>query len=86
MTETNRIKPSDEVKLTVYQNGRAVDSFEGTGFKELDELVTEVFENSNLDDRNREDYVFKVTNISTGTSARYRVNAGGHLKLIPELN
>ncbi|MCI5627102.1 MAG: hypothetical protein MR333_05740 [Porphyromonadaceae bacterium] len=31
-----------------------------------------------------EDYVFRVTDLSDGTSARYRINAGGNLKLIVE--
>lgn len=31
-----------------------------------------------------EDYVFRVMDLSDGTSARYRINAGGNLKLIVE--
>jgi len=37
------------------------------------------------DDENKadiRDYVFEVSNITTGTSARYRVNAHGNVKLI----
>ena len=33
-----------------------------------------------------EDYVFRVSDLATGTSARYRVNAGGNLKILPEEN
>ena len=33
-----------------------------------------------------ENYVFTVTNETTGTSARYRVNAGGHVRILPELH
>lgn len=32
-----------------------------------------------------ENYVFTVANLTLHTSARYRVNAGGHVKLLPEL-
>lgn len=31
-----------------------------------------------------ENYVFTVTDLTSGTSERYRVNAGGHVRLIPE--
>lgn len=31
-----------------------------------------------------EDYVFRVTNLADNSSARYRINAGGNAKIIPE--
>ena len=35
-------------------------------------------------DRSAEDYVFTVTNLTNGTSARYRINAGHHEVILPE--
>lgn len=31
-----------------------------------------------------EDYVYTVTDLTTGTTARYRINAGGHVRILPE--
>ena len=32
-----------------------------------------------------ENFVFTVSNLTTGTSARYRVNAGGHVRILAEV-
>lgn len=50
----------------------------------MEQAVGNAFDNSGRADKDIEDYVFRVTNLADHTSARYRVNAGGNVKLIPE--
>lgn len=80
----NRIHPIDDVLVELYLEGKKVDTYEGSGFHTIDEAVRSAYESSKREYVNIEDYVFRVTNLSEHTSARYRVNAGGNLKLIPE--
>ena len=42
------------------------------------------YRNPEADANAIEDYVFTVNNLTTGATARYRVNAGGHVRLIVE--
>lgn len=80
----NRIRPIDDVLVELYLEGKRVDTYEGSGFHTIDEAVRSAYESSKREYVNIEDYVFRVTNLAEHTSARYRVNAGGNLKLIPE--
>lgn len=80
----NRIHPIDDVLVELYLGGKKVDTYEGSGFHTIDEAVRSAYESSKREYVNIEDYVFRVTNLAEHTSARYRVNAGGNLKLIPE--
>lgn len=80
----NRIRPIDDVLVELYLDGKRVDTYEGSGFHTIDEAVRSAYESSKREYVNIEDYVFRVTNLAEHTSARYRVNAGGNLKLIPE--
>lgn len=80
----NRIRPIDDVFVELYLEGKKVDTYEGSGFHTIDEAVRSAYESSKREYVNIEDYVFRVTNPAEHTSARYRVNAGGNLKLIPE--
>ncbi len=80
----NRIRPIDDVLVELYLGGKKVDTYEGSGFHTIDEAVRSAYESSKREYVNIEDYVFRVTNFAEHTSARYRVNAGGNLKLIPE--
>lgn len=80
----NRIRPIDDVIVELYLDGKKVDTYEGSGFHTIDEAVKSAYESSKREYVNIEDYVFRVTNLAEHTSARYRVNAGGNLKLIPE--
>lgn len=84
MDMSNHINPLDDVRVEIYEDGKKVDTYQGSGFHTLDEAVTNAYEGSRQ--RNGiEDYIFTVENLSTGTSARYRIDAGGHLRIIPEL-
>ena len=80
----NRIRPTDDVLVELYLEGKEVDTYEGSGFHTVDEAVRSAYESSKREYVNIEDYVFRVTNLAEHTSARYRVNAGGNVKLIPE--
>lgn len=80
----NRIRPTDKVLVELYLDGKKVDTYEGTGFHTVEQAVSNAFDNPERADTNIEDYVFRVTNLADHTSARYRVNAGGNVKLIPE--
>lgn len=80
----NRIRPIDDVLVELYLEGKKVDTYEGSGFHTIDEAVRSAYESSKREYVNIEDYVFRVTNLAEHTSVRYRVNAGGNVKLIPE--
>lgn len=80
----NRIRPADDVRVELDFGGQKLDAFQGSGFHTVDEAVHAAFHASRRPDLNIQDYVYKVTNLTTGTSARYRLNAGGHLRILPE--
>lgn len=80
----NRIHPIDEVLVEFYYDGKKVDTYEGSGFHAVEEAIQNAYDGSTRANVNIEDYVFRVTNLGDSTSARYRVNAGGNVKLIPE--
>lgn len=79
----NRIHPADDVLVELYLDGKKVDSYEGSGYHSVEEAIRNSFDGSERANLNIEDYVFRVTNLADDTSARYRVNAGGNVKLIP---
>lgn len=80
----NRIHPTDDVLVELYLEGKKVDTYEGSGFHTVDEAVRSAYESSERANVNIEDYVFRVTDLTGRTSARYRVNAGDNIKILPE--
>lgn len=80
----NRIRPIDDVMVEMYFDDKLVDTYQGSGYHTVEEAVRTAFEGSEREYVNIEDYVFRVINLTDSTSARYRVNAGGNVKLIPE--
>lgn len=85
MTMTqNRIHPADDVLVELYFDGKKIDTYEGSGFHTIEEAVCNAYDGSERANVNIEDYVFRVTNLADKTSARYRVNAGGNVKILPE--
>jgi hypothetical protein len=80
----NRIHPIDDVLVELYLDGKKADSYEGSGFHSVEQAIQNAYDGSERKNLNIEDYVFRVTNLADNTSARYRVNAGGNVKLIPE--
>lgn len=80
----NRLHTADRVLVEIYLEGKEVGSYEGTGFHNVEQAVQDAVRRSGRAVEDIEDYVFRVTDLSDGTSARYRINAGGNLKLIVE--
>ncbi|MBO5028518.1 MAG: hypothetical protein J6C59_02775 [Muribaculaceae bacterium] len=80
----NRLHAADRVLVEIYLEGKEVGSYEGSGFHNVEQAVQDAVRRSGRSVKNIEDYVFRVTDLSDRTSARYRINAGGNLKLIVE--
>lgn len=80
----NRLKTSDRVTVEIYDEGTKIATFEGSGFHSVTVAINAAIENSPQADRSPEDYVYRVTDNTDGTSARYRINAGGNVKILPE--
>lgn len=81
----NRLHPSDSVRVELYFDGKMQDAYEGSGYHTVTEAIEAAVAGTDVNHLNPEDYVFKVTDLNTGTSARYRINAGGHVTLLPEV-
>lgn len=80
--ETNRIKNGERVKVLIYnEEEMMVFSTEFTDVNTVSEAVERAYADSALPDDIR-DFVFSVVDMSTGTEASYRVNAGGNVVLI----
>lgn len=82
--KNNRIKPIDDVRVVLEYNGKEKDAYQGSGFHTVEEVVEAAYDSTDKGHLDIEDYVFLVKNLSTGTEARYRVNAGGNVKVLPE--
>lgn len=80
----NRINPIDDVSIEIYEGAHKVDTIMRSGMHSVSEAVEAAYEGNNVTHNPIEDYVWRVTNLSTGTSSRYRVDAGGHLRILPE--
>lgn len=80
----NTIHPIDDVKIAIYLDGHKIDTYQGSGFHTLEEAIKNAYEGSDRTNVPDEDYVYEVTNMSSGTHARYRINAGGHVVILPE--
>lgn len=80
----NRIHRIDDVLVELYLDGKKVDTYKGSGFHSVEQAIQNAYDGSKCPNLNIEDYVFRVTDLVHNTSARYRVNAGGTIKLIPE--
>lgn len=78
----NRLHPTDRVKVVV-SLGSETYIFHGSGFNTIDEAIRTAFDVSPFSNVNIEDCVFTVQNIDTATSARYRVNAGNNVRILP---
>lgn len=82
--ENNRLHPIDDVRVELWFDGKMIDAYQSSGFHTVSEAVAAAYESTDRANLNIEDYVFTVKNLATGSSARYRVNAGGHLRILPE--
>lgn len=79
----NRIYPVDDVRIELYFDGKLKDAYQGSGYDNIEEAIRAAYEGVRSN-ANIEDYVFDVENLTTGTSGRYRINAGGNVTLLPQ--
>ena len=82
--EENRIKPIDDVFVEIYEEGHRIGAIQRSGFHNVSGAVEAAYQGCRANYNPIEDFVWRVTNLSTKTSARYRVDAGGHLRILPE--
>ena len=82
MERADYLKRGDSVKVSIWSpDGLRLYESTDTGFHSLDSAISDSIEKANLN-INPEDCVFEVSNLETGVSHRYRLNAHGNLKLI----
>jgi hypothetical protein len=65
--------------MLVHSDG-SKERYEGTGFRDIEQAIQAAAEALGADDRDTD--VFKVTDLATGVTSSYRINAHGHVKLI----
>ena len=82
MEKSDFLRPADQVTVTILgpDDGRLYQST-NTGYHNIDEAIRAAVDNASLE-VNPEDCVFEISNLATGVSHRYRINAHGNLKLI----
>lgn len=80
----NRIHLSDDVLVELYFDEKKIDTYQGSGFHTVEEAIRNAYDGSGRTNMNIEDYVFRVIDLADNTSVRYRVNAGGNVRIIPE--
>ena len=77
--KANRHHPHDNVRIELLFDDRIEDAYQGSGYHNIGEAILAAFNGNPRKYLNIEDYVFAVTDLTTGTSGRYRVNAGGNI-------
>lgn len=78
----DRLHRQDKVKVEIYDdNADEIGVEEITNVTEVIDAIRDAANQAHLPNDIR-DYTFKVSNLTTGTVARYRVNAHHHLHLI----
>ncbi len=75
----NRLHPHDNVRIELLFDDRIEDAYQGSGDHNIGEAILAAFNGNPRKYLNIEDFVFAVTDLTTGTSGRYRVNAGGNI-------
>lgn len=79
--ENNRLRPQDEVKVVMMDTeGNQVFEFKGTGYHKVFEAIMAAYEASGID-KDARDYAYQVSNLTDGTSERYRLNAHDNVRL-----
>lgn len=82
MKEIDLLRPNDEIKVDIWgPDGKSLYSSTTNGYHSLEMAVNDTLANSKIE-INPEDCVFEVSNLTTGVTHRYRLNAHGNLKLI----
>lgn len=80
----NRLQLTDRVKVEILDNGRVAATYEGTGYHNVTDAIAAAYDSTTRTAKPAEDYVYRVTDLTTGSAARYRINAGGHVRILPE--
>ena len=82
MEEKDSIRIGDEVTVSIFgPDGSLLNKITKKDCHSIENVVEEAIRQSHID-ISPEDCVFEVTNLTTGVSHRYRLNAHGHIKLI----
>lgn len=82
-TEIDRLRPEDTVKVEIVNvNGDKVAGYKGSGFSKISEAIDNAYNAYSELLGSKEDYVYTVTDMTDNISHRYRINAGGHVKLL----
>lgn len=81
----NHIAPIDSVRIEIFDpDGHRAATWQGSGFHTLSQAVAAAYEGSAPLNMPVEDYVYEVTDLTRNTTARYRINAGGNLRILAE--
>lgn len=79
----NRIKHGDKVKVAIYnEDGKLLGTNTGSDFDNLTDAIETSYTTVLPTAGDIRDYVFEVSNITDGTSERYRLNADEHVRLL----
>lgn len=82
MEKSDVLRLDDQVKVAVYgPDGSQLYEATNAGYHNIESAIKAAVENAALG-VSAEDCVFEVSNLTTGVSHRYRLNAHGNLKLI----
>lgn len=80
--KSDTLTPKDLVKTDIFDaEGRELYTLEGSGFQNLRSAITAAFRQSHLGGMPN-DYVYRVTNLNSDVTHRYRLNADENLTLI----
>ncbi len=83
MEAFDSLKPQDSVSVTIWgPEGSRLYQSTNTGYRTVEEAIRIAIENAGLE-ISPEDCVFEVRNEQTLVAHNYRLNAHGHLVLIP---
>ena len=81
----NHIRPVDDVRIEIYDDeAKLVDAYQGSGYHTIEEAIMAAYEGATHAPLDIRDYVFNVTNLTDHTSARYRMNAHDHVRILAE--
>lgn len=80
--ETNRIKPGQKVDVQITaESGDQLFTFTCNNVHNVTEAINEAYDASGIQE-SKLDFTYTVTNLDTNISERYRINAGGNVKLL----
>lgn len=85
MKTPDRLRTDQKVRVEIHDSeGHLISNHLYTGLHTIQEAVKEAANATLPSGAHPEDYVYTVTDVDTGTTGRYRINAHGHIDLLPE--